>query len=118
MAGDPGLERLLDFDGFLAEIGGGYWVKIEVRSVPADEARPHGIAYSLTLHSPNGTRIIGIDNAHGVRPTHGPAGRSRARLDHLHRGGTVRPYDYRDANALLDDFWGEVSAILRKEGIE
>jgi hypothetical protein len=25
---DEGLDRLLDLDGFLAEVGGGYWVKI------------------------------------------------------------------------------------------
>jgi hypothetical protein len=24
---DEGLERLLDLDGFLAEVGGGFWVK-------------------------------------------------------------------------------------------
>jgi hypothetical protein len=63
---DPGLDRLLDLDGFLAEVGGGYWVKIDARRVPGDMARPQGIAYSLTLHEPGGRRVFGIDNAHAV----------------------------------------------------
>src|SRR5712691_3374629 len=98
--GDPGLDRLLDLDGFLAEIGGGYWVKIEARRVPIDATRPRGVAYSLTLHEPGGQRVFGIDNAHIVRLTRGPASRSSASRDHLHRGETVRPYVYRDADAL------------------
>jgi predicted transcriptional regulator len=81
---DPGLDRLLELDGFLAEIGGGYWVKIEAKEVPADAARPHGVAYTLSLHD--------------------PAGRAQTRRDHLHRGETVRPYPHRDADTLIDGF--------------
>lgn len=115
---DPGLGRLLDLDGFLAEIGGGYWVKIEAEEVPVDATRPHGIAYTLTLHDAAGHRVFGIDNAHVVRSTRGPAGRSQRARDHLHRGEAVRPYVYRDADTLIDDFWREVAAILKREGIE
>ena len=115
---DEGLDRLLDLDGFLAEVGGGYWVKIEARRVPADTERPHGVAYTLTLHELGGSRVFGIDNAHLVRWTRGPAGRSSASRDHLHRGETVRPYVYRDADTLIGDFWREVEAILRKAGVE
>ena len=111
---DSGLDRLLDLDGFLAEIGEGYWVKFTVKHVPVDAARPHGIAYALTLHDADGQRVFGIDNAHQVRLTRGPAGRSSASRDHLHRGETVRPYRYRDANTLMDDFWREAEAIVRK----
>jgi hypothetical protein len=117
MIRDPGLERLLDLDGFLAEIGGGYWVRIEARRVSADAARPHGIAYALSLFDPRGRRVFGIDNANLVRPTRGPAGRSRAGHDHLHRGAAARPYRFRDAET-LDDFWRELNAILKQEGIE
>jgi hypothetical protein len=49
---DPGLDRLLDLDGFLAEVGGGFWVKIVARRIPPDMRRPHGVAYALTLHKP------------------------------------------------------------------
>lgn len=114
---DEGLERLLDLDGFLAEVGGGFWVKIVAHLVP-DDARPHGVSYTLTLHDRAGRRVFGIDNAHSVRLTSGPAGRSSSVRDHLHRGGSVRIYVYRDAETLLEDFWQEVEAILKREGIE
>jgi hypothetical protein len=118
IARDEGLQRLLDLDGFLAEIGGGYWVKIEARRVAADSIRTHGVVFSLTLHEPNGRRAFGIDNAHAVRSTKGPAGRSSKAAAHIHRGRAVRPYVYRDADTLIDDFWREVADILRKAGIE
>jgi hypothetical protein len=114
---DEGLERLLDLDGFLAEVGGGYWVKIAVRRVPADAVRPHGVAYTLTLHESKGPRVFGIDNAHPTRITRGPAGRLSMAHDHLHRGQTVRRYVYRNADKLIDDFWREVATILRKAGV-
>jgi hypothetical protein len=115
---DESLDRLLDLDGFLAEVGGGYWVKIVARRVPPDARRPQGVSYTLTLHDPGGRCVFGIDNAHVVRLTRGPAGRSAATRDHLHRGESVRGYTYRDADRLLEDFWREVEAILKKEGIE
>ncbi len=115
---DPGLDRLLDLDGFLAEIAEGYWAKIVAKRVPADAARPQGVAYALTLHDSGGRRLFGIDNAHVVRVRRGPASRSSAVRDHLHRGETVRPYQYRDADTLIDDFWREVEAMLKEAGIE
>jgi len=115
---DRGLDYLLDLDGFLADVGGGFWIKVAARRVPADAERPHGIAYTLTLHEPGGLRVFGMDNAHRVRPTRGPAGRARSARDHLHRGGTIRPYVYRDAEILVADFLQEVAAFLRREGIE
>ncbi len=115
---DEGLDRLFDLDGFIAEVGGGLWVKIVAQRVPSDVDRPHGVSYTLTLHDATGRRVFGIDNSHVVRLTRGPAGRSSAARDHLHRGESVRPYAYRDADTLMDDFWREVEAILKKEGIE
>lgn len=35
---DPTLDTLLDLNGFIAEIGRGYWVKIEARKVKEDTA--------------------------------------------------------------------------------
>lgn len=112
------LDRLLDLDGFLAEVGGGFWVKIVARRVTPDVMRPHGVSYALTLHDPEGRRVFGIDNAHVVRLTRGPAGRSSAARDHLHRGESVWRYAYRDADTLIEDFWQEVEGILKKAGIE
>ena len=86
--------------------------------MPLDKTRPHGVAYSLTLHDASSERIFGIDNAHAVRLTRGPAGRQRTEHDHLHRRETTRPYHYRDADTLLDDFLSEVDTILKKEGLE
>ena len=115
---DEGLDRLLDLDGFLAEVGGSFSVKIVARRVPPDVHRPHGVSYTLTLHDPAERRVFGIDNAHVVRLTSGPAGRSSSSRDHLHRGESVRPYAHRDAETLMDDFWREVEAVLKKEGVE
>jgi hypothetical protein len=115
---DEALDRLVDLDGFVAEVGGGFWVKIVARKVPPDADRPHGVSYSLTLHDPGGQRVFGIDNAHSVRLTRGPAGRSTALGDHLHRGRSVRAYVYRSADTLMGDFWREVAAILKREGVE
>jgi hypothetical protein len=30
----------------------------------------------------------------------------------------VRPYAYRDADTLMDDFWHGVEAILKREAVE
>jgi hypothetical protein len=115
---DPSLDVLLDLDGqrFTFEPSG-YSVKFEVRKVPATPERPHGIGYSLTLHSPEGARLVGFDNAHAVRASRGPAG-ARKELDHRHRLGTTRPYRYSDAGQLLEDFWREVYAVLDELGVE
>lgn len=101
---DQGRERLLDLDGFIAEVGGGFWVKIGARRLPPDTDRPHGVSYTLTLHDPSGQRVFGIYNAHPIRVTRGPASRSSTARDHLHRGESVRPYAYRGAETLMDDF--------------
>lgn len=115
---DAGLDRLLDLDGFIAGVGGGFWVKIVARRVPPGADHPHGVSYTLTLHDPTGERAFGIDNANLIRVTRGPAGRSSPAHDHLHRGESVRPYAYRDADTLMDDFWLEVEAFLKREGVQ
>ena len=92
--------------------------EIVAQRVPTDAQRPHGVSDTLTLHAPTGRRVFGIDNAHVIRLTRGPAGRSSAVHDHVHRGESVRPYSYRDAETLMDEFWREVEAILKKEGVE
>jgi len=37
-----------------------------VTRVPSSREKPHGIDYSLTLHGPDGERLVGFDNAHPV----------------------------------------------------
>ena len=78
--------------------------------------RPHGLSYSLTLHAPDGTRLVGFDNAHPVRERRGPGTRKRRESDHTHRLQSTRAYDYKDAATLLEDFWDEVDRILKERG--
>ena len=84
--------------------------------IEATAERPHGLSYSLTLHAPDGERLVGFDNAHAVREGRGPGGRRRREHDHRHRLRSIRPYEYTDAVTLLDDFWKEVDEALRERG--
>ena len=120
MKRDPSLDALLDLDGqvLVVDPEGRHWVRFSVRRVPASEAKPHGLDYSLPLHGPDGERLVGFDNAHPVRERSGPSGGRRKQQDHKHRLKTVRPYDYRDAATLLEDFWSEVEAVLNERGVK
>ena len=65
---DPTLDVLLDLDGqvLVVDPEGGHWVRFVVTRVPVSPEKPHGIDYSLTLHGPDGERLVGFDNAHPV----------------------------------------------------
>src|SRR6185369_4055492 len=78
---------MLDLDGqvFVVAPEGRHWVRFVVRRVTATEAKLHGFDYSLTLHEPDGERLVGFDNAHRVRRASGPGGKPRPTLDHRHR---------------------------------
>ena len=114
---DPALDTLLDLHGqtlFVDEIG--HWVKFIVLRTEVVPSRPHGLSYSLTLHAPDGTRLVGFDNAHPVRERRGPGTRKRSESDHRHRLRSIRPYDYMDSATLLADFWNEVDKVLKARG--
>ena len=113
MQRDPSLDTMLDLDGQTLVIDeAGYWVKFVVRQVPATPDKPHGLDYTLTMHGPDGARLVGFDNAHGV------AGhRKGAAKDHKHRLRTVRSYEYTDAAALVAAFWSEVESVMRERGV-
>jgi hypothetical protein len=71
------------------------------------------------MHAPNGTRLIGFDNAHDV-----PHGGSRFKrrgeaTDHWHRTerDSGRPYTFTSAQRLIDDFFDEVERVLRERGL-
>jgi hypothetical protein len=98
---DRSLDALLDLDGetFALDSDGEYWVKFEVKRVAVTPERPHGLDYSLTMHGPDSgdpddSRLVGFDNAHAVRRSAGPGGRTKEAWDHKHRFRNVRPYDY------------------------
>ena len=97
----------------------GYWLKFEIARVHATANRPHGLSYSFTLHAPEGTRLIGFDNAHDVPARGSRFKRRNESTDHWHRTGKDlgRPYEFKDAETLLDDFFDEVERVLRDRGI-
>jgi hypothetical protein len=115
MAGVEGLDYLLDLDGEEIRYAGGYVARFVVRRVPATSERPHGIMYSLTLHAPGGTRLMGFDNAHRAPRTGRGHGRDREVYDHWHRdeADRGRPYPFQSAAQLVADFFDEVERVLR-----
>jgi Family of unknown function (DUF6516) len=116
---DHGLEFLLAFNGRVHHLDEGYWLKFHIERVSTTTTRPHGLSYSFTLHAPDGTRIIGFDNAHDV-PSRGSRFKQRADTsDHWHRTekDAGRPYEFTNAQRLLDDFFDEVERVLRERGV-
>lgn len=118
-SGDYTLEFLLSFNGHVHRYAGGYWLKFEITKVEASAGKQHGLNYSFTLHGPNNRRLIGFDNAHSV-PAKGARFKKRPKaMDHWHRTETDkgRPYAFKDAETLLDDFFDEVERVLTEHGI-
>ena len=116
---DYGLEFLLGFDGRVHHLEEGYWLKFEIKRVAATKERPHGLRYSFTLHAPEGTRLVGFDNAHGL-PAKSPRFGAAAQVsDHWHRSANDpgRPYAFKDAETLIDDFFDAVERVLAERGI-
>jgi hypothetical protein len=114
-----GLDYLLALDGNIeVQNDAGYWVKMEVSRVRATAQRPHGIRYGLTLHAPDNTRLIGFDNAHGVRPlgSHFKHAGERFPYDHRHRHALDEGvlYEFDTAYQLVSDFYREVDRVLKE----
>jgi hypothetical protein len=116
--GEHTLEFLLGFNGHVHHYAGGYWLKFEIRKVEPSDDRPHGLSYSFTLHGPDNRRLVGFDNAHGVRAVGRFKRRSKA-MDHRHRTETDegRPHAFNDAETLIEDFFNEVERVLTERGI-
>lgn len=116
---DYGLEFLLAFDGRIHHLEEGYWIKFEIKRVKAAKERPHGLSYSFTLHAPDGARLVGFDNAHNVPATGSRFKRPSETHDHWHRTekDAGRPYRFKDAETLIDDFFDEVERVLGERGI-
>lgn len=117
---DHALDMLLDLHGqrYVVSQDGRWWVRFEARRVPVMVGKPYGIDYAISLFGPpRTTRWVGYDNAHGVRASAGPGGRTERAWDHRHRRKVVLPYDYTDAAALFEDFWKDVDAVLDENGV-
>lgn len=117
MQANTGLETLLDLNGYTIDQEGGYWIKVEAWRVPVTADIPHGIRYSLTLHEPYGKRILGYDNSHAIKPPKKfKFAGQRLPYDHKHRHVADKgvPYEFKDANQLLADFFKEVDRVLKE----
>lgn len=114
---DTGLETLLLLNGEIYDQGNGYWIKIEAWRIETSEHVPHGVRYALTLHDRYGTRLLGFDNAHAVKPPKRKqyAGR-RLAYDHRHRHARDKsvPYEFTSSQQLLEDFFNEVDRVLEE----
>jgi hypothetical protein len=114
-----GLEYLLGLDGNIeVQNDARYWVKMEVSSMDVTSGRPNGIRYSLTLHAPDNTRLIGFDNAHSVKPV-GSRFKHAAKkfpYDHRHRYALDEGvlYEFDTAYQLVSDFYAEVDRVLKE----
>ena len=91
-----------------------------MRLIDKSPRTPYGIAYSLTLHAPNGKRLLGFDNAHPVPHRGGRFVKPRVAADHWHRTANDegRAYDFVSVEKLLEDFFTEAERILREQGFE
>jgi hypothetical protein len=117
---ETGLDYLFGLGGNIeVQNDEGYWVKMEVTRLAVTNERPHGIKYSLTLHAPDSTRLMGFDNAHGgVKPEGSRflhAGKKYP-FEHRHRhaddAGVLYKFD--TAYQLVSDFYAEVVCVLKE----
>lgn len=119
MKRDKGLDNLLSLDGEILVQEDNSWIKIEAKLLNSPSVeRPHGIKYSLTLHSPDGERILGYDNAHSVhtKPGKNYSGQIIT-FDHRHSESDQKaaPYSFSSPDQLLEDFFKDVDKYLSKK---
>ncbi len=106
---DYTLDTLLEWDGSFFVVGNDYWIKIEAKRIEGDAGKPFGLKYSLTLHNPQGERVLGYDNAHAI------PNRSYIKVhDHMHKGSKIVAYNYIDADHLWADFCNDVEQLLAR----
>jgi hypothetical protein len=115
---DKSIDNLLDLDGirYVIDEKLGIWVKFEAKKIEPTEDRPHGIRYSLTLHDRTNNRIMGFDNAHAIEYGSKRNVAPKRSFDHWHQdeSNKMMPYDYKDAEKLIFDFWNAVDKKLKK----
>jgi hypothetical protein len=114
---DQTLAYLLDLNGEAIVYDGGYVARFRVRRIEATAEKPHGISYSLTFHAPDGRRLMGYDNAHGVQRRGGRYAERQAAFDHRHRdeADEGQPYPFETAEKLISDFFDEIEHLLKDQ---
>ena len=115
-ADDPSLQYLFDLHGEEIHYDGGYIARFKVVRTAASKERPHGMSYAFTLHGPDGKRLIGYDNAHGVAHRGARFKQNPTAYDHWHRdaGDAGRPYEFVGAEQLIIDFFDEIERVLKE----
>jgi hypothetical protein len=79
----------------------------------------HALEFLLAFDGPEGVRVLGFDNAHGVRRKRAKDAERPVAADHWHseEGDKGRQYEFESADKLLADFFSEVRRILAERGI-
>ena len=114
------LLTLLAYDGLVYVLECQYWLKFSVHEVERSVRVPHGVGYSFTLHTPEGERVLGFDNAHPVLRLGNQLVAAPVASDHWHRDGNDpgRPYDFVSAEQLIIDFFSAVEKRLNELSLE
>ena len=110
---DEALFRLLSYHRRRYWLANGWCIRFWVKQLPPSEVRPQGFKYSFMLHDVDMTRLLGIDNAHGLP--------RRVLFDHQHRFRRTEemiPYTYQGADVLIGDFFDAVERAFRQKGVE
>lgn len=79
----------------------GYIVEMKIWQVPYSKDKPHGIKYSL-VYIREGKRIVGYDNA-------------ERKGYHRHYKGREHPYQFKDVDTLIEDFYKDIEKVRRTE---
>jgi hypothetical protein len=106
------LETLFNLNGEIFPMENGYWTKFEAYKVEPSKKIPHGVKYSLSLHDRNNVRVLGFDNAHGIKPKRKNYGARKITWDHKHQREMIASYEFETAGQLLEDFWTAVETFL------
>lgn len=109
-----GLETLLDLHGEIFPMDNGYWVKFEAYEVAKSKEIPHGIKYSITLHNRQNIRVLGFDNAHGVKVKKYRYAAKKITWDHKHLRNKVVDYEFESPAQLIEDFWVEAGILMEE----
>ena len=96
--------------------GSGHREKFVALRTEATAERPHGLSRPLTRHAPDGTRLVGSDNAHAARERRGRGTRRRRESGRGQKMQAIRPHGCRDAAAPPGDFRKEAGAVPRERG--
>ena len=116
-ANDRSLEYLLELNGvrYVIDDRLGLWVKFDVKRV-SKHLRQQGIRYSLSLHDRHNHRILSFDNAHEIEYGGKTNVSPKKMFDHWHVNleDIGRPYRYKNAGKLLEDFWKAVNKKINE----